>query len=258
MVAGYLESSIPTPTYKELRIGGIYEAVYLLEGEGRFQRSDGFEQTVRAGDLMLIFPEFRHSYGGGNKHWKEMWIWYDSPDIERWRQANLLNPSYPILHLEPIPYWQSRVEPLIRPPHWLDATTALARYTQLLHVLADAFQHIELNGLGLDSRRWIEEACAWIREHATGGAPDWSPLTTRFDMSYESFRRKFTQLAGVSPARYRMQEAMNQAAQMLYDPDRKISEVAEAAGYYDPFHFSHKFKKVMGVSPSAFRQRLFG
>ena len=32
----------------------------------------------------------------------------------------------------------------------------------------------------------------------------------------------------------------------------RVCEVAEQTGYYDAYHFSRQFKKIIGVSPSAY------
>jgi AraC-like DNA-binding protein len=44
------------------------------------------------------------------------------------------------------------------------------------------------------------------------------------------------------------------AAGMLLSGDFNVSEVAFAVGFEDIYAFSHAFKKVMGVSPSRFKE----
>ena len=45
---------------------------------------------------------------------------------------------------------------------------------------------------------------------------------------------------------------MNHAADLLLRNDHQVQEVAEMMNFADPLHFSRTFKKVMGISPSAF------
>ncbi len=44
------------------------------------------------------------------------------------------------------------------------------------------------------------------------------------------------------------------AAELLADPDHKITEVALAVGYDDPSHFARAFRRVCGLSPREFRR----
>ena len=43
------------------------------------------------------------------------------------------------------------------------------------------------------------------------------------------------------------------AANLLIDPDLKIIDVAFAAGYQDPSHFSRAFRRISGMAPREFR-----
>ncbi|WP_366871619.1 helix-turn-helix domain-containing protein [uncultured Ruegeria sp.] len=53
-----------------------------------------------------------------------------------------------------------------------------------------------------------------------------------------------------------MQEARFQNACLLLDnPDTKIIDVAFAAGYEHPQHFTRAFRKYTGLTPSQYRRR---
>lgn len=55
-----------------------------------------------------------------------------------------------------------------------------------------------------------------------------------------------------TPYQYLVRLRMNRAAEKLRAPGVLVSEVADALGFSDPFHFSRTFKRVFGVSPSNF------
>jgi len=46
---------------------------------------------------------------------------------------------------------------------------------------------------------------------------------------------------------------MNHAAERLQQSGALVKQVAEEAGFADPFHFSRVFTSVFGLSPLAFR-----
>ena len=65
--------------------------------------------------------------------------------------------------------------------------------------------------------------------------------------------RLFRKFGKQTPYQYLTRARMNLAADKLLDESVSITEVADQLGFTDPFHFSRTFKKVYGVSPSAFR-----
>ena len=66
--------------------------------------------------------------------------------------------------------------------------------------------------------------------------------------------RLFRRFDHLAPYRYLLRLKMNCAAEQLRDPGKLVKEVALGVGFEDPFHFSHAFKNVFGVSPDAFRR----
>ncbi|MBX3736901.1 MAG: AraC family transcriptional regulator [Candidatus Didemnitutus sp.] len=63
--------------------------------------------------------------------------------------------------------------------------------------------------------------------------------------------RLFRRFQGDTPYRYLQRRQMQWAAERLHASDRLVQEVADELGI-DPFQFSRVFKRVHGVSPSAF------
>ena len=55
------------------------------------------------------------------------------------------------------------------------------------------------------------------------------------------------------PKKYVQQERHKKALSLLQDPDLTIEQIAEQTGYCDQFHFSRQFKKILGITPSAYR-----
>lgn len=66
--------------------------------------------------------------------------------------------------------------------------------------------------------------------------------------------RLFRRFDRQSPYQYLMRLKMNWASERLHNPDLLIRHVAAELGFRDPYHFSHAFKSVFGLSPAAFRR----
>ncbi|MFC4565629.1 AraC family transcriptional regulator [Nocardiopsis mangrovi] len=79
-------------------------------------------------------------------------------------------------------------------------------------------------------------------------------LAARAGVSRTTLAKRFTELVGEGPAAYLAEWRMALAADLLDRPDLTVAAVARRVGYADAFGFSAAFKRVQGVSPSAYRQ----
>jgi AraC-like DNA-binding protein len=93
-------------------------------------------------------------------------------------------------------------------------------------------QHIKQHGLRLRSLEQIAREC---------------------HVSSAYLCRLFRRYDNQSPYQYLLRLKMNHAAERLQTPNALVKQVAEEAGFNDPFHFSRVFTSVFGLSPTAFR-----
>jgi AraC-like DNA-binding protein len=70
-----------------------------------------------------------------------------------------------------------------------------------------------------------------------------------------TLKKHFKLQFGRSVFSYLLSHKMEQAKQMLKQPDLKIAEIAEELGYQHPTHFSAAFKKTTGMVPKAYREQ---
>lgn len=80
-------------------------------------------------------------------------------------------------------------------------------------------------------------------------------LAAEVGMSRAAFAARFARLAGEPPLAYLTRWRMTVAADLLRDSDATVTAVSREVGYEDAFAFSVAFKRVRGVSPSAWRDR---
>jgi AraC-like DNA-binding protein/ligand-binding sensor protein len=105
--------------------------------------------------------------------------------------------------------------------------------------------------------RAVVEAKQFIREHA---AEELSLTRVSSAVNTSSFHfcklfRKFTAVGFVKfVARTRIENAKN----FLLNPNLRITEVGYAVGFQSITHFNRMFKKIVGQSPSAYRNKLPG
>jgi AraC-like DNA-binding protein len=80
-------------------------------------------------------------------------------------------------------------------------------------------------------------------------------LARRAGLSRTALAERFRETMGDTPLNHLRTLRMQRAMQLLSETDRPLEAVATAVGYQDAFSFSKVFKRSVGLSPKAFRQR---
>jgi len=68
------------------------------------------------------------------------------------------------------------------------------------------------------------------------------------------FSRRFRDAFGAPPAAYVRARRVEAAERMLWRTDRTVESIARALGFTDAFHLSRTFKRLTGLSPTAYRR----
>ena len=79
-------------------------------------------------------------------------------------------------------------------------------------------------------------------------------MATHARLSKSHFLRLFKEQTGYSPIDYFIHLKVQHACMLLSVTRRPIREISLAVGYDDQYYFSRIFKKVVGVSPSKYRE----
>jgi AraC family transcriptional regulator len=85
--------------------------------------------------------------------------------------------------------------------------------------------------------------------------PSLSALADAVQLSPHHFSRVFKRVTGLSPHQYVLSERIQLARRLLAETTLSIAEVANDVGFYDQSHFTYHFKRLVGVTPSAIRER---
>jgi AraC-like DNA-binding protein len=246
-----LSAGVRGPT---MRVLGSYALVYVLEGSGDYQDQYGRAFRVRAGDLLVLFPDIGHQYGPGeHEHWSEWYCVFDGPVFDLWQRAGLLHPDHPVRHLEPIDEWRTRFESVLQPGlrSAAERTVNLSRFLALLTEALLASSGTPVPALPSA----IARACQLL-ESDLHQDTDLVEVAGEVGLAYETFRKQFRQAMGVSPGRYRLIRRIDAACVMLQHTELSVKDIAQRVGFGDEFHFSRSFKQVTGLPPSTFRRRL--
>ncbi|HEY3332228.1 MAG TPA: AraC family transcriptional regulator [Capsulimonadaceae bacterium] len=229
-----------------------YAIVYIAAGEGVYADTNGVRADVAAGSVLLLFPDVPHQYGPlRGQTWDEFYLVFSGPVFDLWRQQRLLSDSSPIGSAAPVADWFQRWMALVADIDGLDISAQLARICRLQELLGRIFGD---SGTLVREPRWLAKARAELVAHGER-EPSLTAIAELVGMSYESFRKRFTASVGVSPGHYRASAKVIAAEDLLATTDMTIKQIASALGFADEFHFAHRFKKLTGESPGAYRQR---
>ena len=233
---------------RRMRVLGSYAIVYLLNGAGRYEDARGCRKEVRAGDMILLFPDLAHTYGpppGGQ--WDEIYIVFDGPIFDLWRQRGLLATGTTVYHLQPIEYWLQRFAEVAAPN-----IPSLERVCRLQSALSGAITLYERDPAAARDEEWLARACKLL-EAGIGKQFYVEDVPRQLGMSPETFRKKFARLAGIPPWRFRMTRIIERGCRLVHDGRLTNKEIAAELGLNDEFHFSRRFKQITGRSPTQFR-----
>ncbi len=80
-------------------------------------------------------------------------------------------------------------------------------------------------------------------------------IAKQFYLSETHVIRIFREKFGVTPKQYILKAKIDASKILLLDTTLQIKEIAMTYHFADSYHFSHTFKRFMGVSPEKFRMR---
>lgn len=253
-LAGAIEGGRGVVPATPLRVYGSYAIACITRGSGFYRDVTGQEAEIGVGTAILVFPERAHWYGTrGRARWDEIYLTFDGPVFDLYRQVGLLDAAH-ALHVYP-PGWPERLRALIEETARAVTEGERLRYlSAFLHLLTEILAPDTVTGdtlpYGMD---WAAQARAALDTDLSLEL-DLTDIAASVGMHYETFRKRFLQEVGVTPARYRAIRRVEAAQELLrYSPRMTNRQVAEALGFADEYHFSRRFTQLTGTTPRAFR-----
>ena len=222
----------------------FYSISHMHRGHGMLWMENG-EREVRSGECIVITPGTRNRYGGFGDVYEEDSINFAGPVADMMMRAGIIsNGVFPLGRVRRL----LPIMELMRDPAFGSQLQANLELQKLLAEICLAKQAKNQMGYPL-----LEQLLTQLKETPR----KWwtvSDMAEMCDLSVDQLRRLFYQRTGVNPKLYLDRLKLNQAAAMLVNTERNISEIAEYFGYMDQYHFSRRFKAVMGMPPVRYRE----
>lgn len=221
-----------------------YSISHMYDGLGRVQFGSGPEIEVRPGDAIVVTPGTVNRYGGcGGQAYIEDSLTFFGPVADMMKKAGVIRDGVfafgKVRRLPPIQQYQRD------PAHasQIKANIELQKlltdlYFAALEPVADypLFEKL-LTEIKADPGKW------WTV----------SEMAELCRLSDDQLRRLFLRYTGCRPKLYLDRLKLRRAGELLTSTTLNVSEIAAMLGYLDPYHFSRRFKAVMGLAPGQYR-----
>jgi len=243
----------PPPDY--MRPTPHFLLVLTLEGEADYIDSTGMKTILRPGTLIWAAPGVDQSYGPRKSvRWSELFVWFSGPVFDAWHVQGWPGNRTRQISVRPLDYWVKRLRAIVDPGKAARQETHLGRLCQFQQFLADALPFDDGSRETSESVVWKEKA-ARLLTSGNLNEPQLEEVASELNMSYSAFRKRFQQITGKTPGKFRTEEVIRQACKLLLETDESLAEVALKLGFHDAFHFSRRFKQSIGMGPKSFRQQ---
>ena len=209
---------------------------------------------LRAGECALLDCRRGCGHATGEPPWRLKWIHFDGPGAaafgERWREragGPVLRATSPERYRRAWEEVWAAVSSEDDPIRDLRANEGLASLCTLL--MQDA--------LGTEPDRRAERLAAvrsWIEAHCAEEIT-LERLSAVAHLNKYTLVREFRARYGVPPMRALAQARVSRAKRLLRFTDDTVETIGAAVGVPDPNYFARLFRRVEGLSPSAFRER---
>jgi AraC-like DNA-binding protein len=226
---------------------------YCVGGEGWYQIEDK-RYEVGTNEFFILPQNKGHSYGSSeNAPWSIYWIHFGG---------------------ELLPYFNSlyTIQTHFKPSFIKSSNEIFAEFTKI-------YKSLEL-GYGVDNLMFanmclshfisffiynathytrtgdkvncVDRAIHYMQEHINENV-SLNYLSALYNYSPSRFSSLFRQRTGYAPIDYFIQMKMQKASQHLDFTNESIKEIAFTMGFDDPYYFSRRFTKVIGMPPTKYR-----
>ncbi|MBO7069140.1 MAG: helix-turn-helix domain-containing protein [Bacteroidaceae bacterium] len=239
------------------RILDEYQLVYCSKGAGMFRTETAGEMHVKAGDVMMLFPQERHTYYPDEKTgWKEYWIGFRGPNIEMRVQNGFFSTQHPLFHL---PITKNRDIVYLFNLGITAAQHMEKGYQQLLSGYVNMMlgyllsYDITSSQAEKETTEDIHQALLYIHNHFHEDIRS-EDVARAINWGYSHFRKVFLQQTGMTPYQYIQETRIKESKFLLLNTTKALKEIAYEVGFNNPDYFSTAFRRITGVSPLSFRK----
>lgn len=232
-----------------------YQLIYISEGKGWFESKSCKRREVKAGTIILLFPNEWHTYEPDKETgWFEYWVGFRGEHIDNRVKAGFFTLQNPVYYVG----FNSSIITLYEDIANY-ASQEKSAYQQIissivLYILGTVYykhRNETFNDSYAISK--INEARA-IMKQETGLSMSPEDIAQKIGVSYSWFRKMFKQYVDVSPALYQANMRLLRAKELLDNTELSITDITYRLGFDGISQFSTFFRKKTGIPPLQYRK----
>jgi AraC-like DNA-binding protein len=209
---------------------------------------------VRANEFFILPHNISHAYGSSDKDpWSIYWIHFGGEQLPYFNSLHTVQTHFKPCHIKGSDVIFSSFSSIYKAlelgystDNLMFANICLAHFISLFIYNSKHFEisHEKIN--------CIDSAILYMQEHINETI-SLNDLSTLYHYSSSRFSSLFKQKTGYAPIDYFLQMKMQRASQQLDFTDQSIKKIAFDMGFDDPYYFSRRFTKVIGMAPTKYR-----
>lgn len=232
--------------------------IYCTTGEGWCKIGDK-SFTVQENQYIILPPDTPYSFGANAANpWTIYWIHFKGT-----LASNFLN--VPIIPFQILPESNSRLQDRIQLFEEIYANLELSFHSEhfsyaticLYHFLG-SFKYVDqfrrIRNVDIVEKGFSERVIYFMRENVENNL-SLDNLALHFNLSTSHFCARFQKETKLSPIKYFISLKIEKACQYIELSNMKISDIFPKLGFQDGAYFSRMFSKIMGISPTKYRER---
>lgn len=228
--------------------------IYCVEGEG-LTSTDEWSGRVTAGEVLLLPQGMAHRYEADKKNpWTIYWVHFQGSSTAVFNQyLGYREGGSPTSRVGVSPQLIAHFRGLMEVHRTGYSTRAFINAAnQLRHLLTQIALEMRRAQASSQHSFNLETVQNFMLDNI-GQQVDLNTLAATAKLSRYHFANKYKALTGYSPIKHFLNMKMEHACYLLDSTQLSIKEVATALGYDDPLYFSRQFRKIIGLSPRAYR-----
>lgn len=245
--------------HHRLREEGVnqYVLIYCVDGSG-FYVVDGKRHEVKKNQYFILPIGKPHEYGATEgHHWTIYWVHFRGKAAHVFAEGAATPQTINVTMQSRISERINIFEEILTTLHLGDGIEDLRYASSLLAHFLASMRYLEQfrRAKAEEERDIVEQAIHYMREnieqHITMDA-----VLRYVGYSQSHFSTVFKKKTGVSPITYINRLKIEHACRLLRSTDMKIYMICYKVGIEDPLYFSRLFSKLMGMSPTEYRNQL--
>ena len=228
--------------------------MYCLHGKGELHVNNTTSQIV-AGDIVLLPKGVSHRYKASKNHpWTIYWVHFSGSDCDSFLDYLAIEKHNYIISLGVHSRLVTSFEYILE---CRQTNYDTASFINVANMLRQMLSHIALIGtvsIRQHAKHQLDlELVHSLMEASVHEKLELDTLAKEVNLSKFHFIKKYRELTGSTPVNHFIHLKIKRACDLLDITNKSIKEVSYAIGYEDAYYFSRIFKKVMGISPSQYR-----